>query len=116
MIIKTENFETFIKNLLDCHNLEFNLEETDNGALIWIDFGMLDQALYDDDTGYSKVQQKISNNNPEPGFDFDTTIECGPTIYTIIHLRYNKDQEEIDFPSEQLDKFIINTKDTLNSM
>ena len=127
MLIKTQDFESFIKKLLDGHDLEFRIDESDNYREIWIDFGIIEKATYDesaseecamDEIGeyFSNIEQKISDNNPDPGFEFDTQVECGPTIYAIIPFTFNKDQDEIDFPTEQLNKFIINTKDTLKSL
>ncbi|MBT7823693.1 MAG: hypothetical protein HN605_00625 [Thaumarchaeota archaeon] len=125
--MKIQDFEGFIKKLLDDHDLEFHISQYQSDREIWIDFGIIEKATYDESASeeqacleiekyFSNIEQKISDNNPDPGFEFDIQVEEGPTIYAIIPFTFNKDQDEIDFPTEQLNKFIANTKDTLKSL
>tara|TARA_Y100000590_G_scaffold448320_1_gene584789 strand:- start:1370 stop:1645 length:276 start_codon:yes stop_codon:yes gene_type:complete len=89
------------------------MNDENDRVVIWIDFGIIGVATYDD--YFFDVEQKILDNNPNPGFEFDTQIECGPSVYATVMFKTSEIDNEIDIPIEKLEQFLVNTKSSLET-
>ena len=128
MRIKDHDFNPIFDELSKNHpELKFELMNDENDrVVIWIDFGIIKEAIYDESGSeesaaneieeyFSNIEQKISDNNPNPGFEFDTQIECGPSVYATVMFKTSEIDYETNIPIEKLEQFLVNTKSSLET-